>query len=157
MSHYDGFAREYDEAVARHSPVIECAYEYILDQLKEVSGHQVCDVGCGQGELARRLARAGARVTGVDLSGELLNLARTRSSTQTIEWVHDDAQSLRALPDNRFDIAVANLMLMDTPEFQKVLVFEAVHLLIVRKPRTSGRGGSAFPCFIGSLCLIIKA
>jgi SAM-dependent methyltransferase len=38
------------------------------------------DIGCGEGLLVRRLARRAGRVTGVDVSGEMLRLARERSA-----------------------------------------------------------------------------
>ncbi|WP_456290444.1 class I SAM-dependent methyltransferase [Paenibacillus sp. AK002] len=37
---------------------------------------RICDIGCGQGELAYRLSELGTKVTGVDLSENLLVYAR---------------------------------------------------------------------------------
>lgn len=42
------------------------------------SGQRVLDVACGEGRYARALARRGLRVTGVDLSQDLLEEARAR-------------------------------------------------------------------------------
>ena len=92
MGQYDEFAVEYDQAVRRRSPVIELAYEFVLKQLGPVPGKKVCDLGCGQGELSRRMAGLGAHVTGVDVSGELLNIANSYSPAPSIAWIVDDAQ-----------------------------------------------------------------
>ncbi|HZE31709.1 MAG TPA: class I SAM-dependent methyltransferase, partial [Actinoallomurus sp.] len=38
------------------------------------------DIGCGDGLLVRRLARHAGAVTGVDISGEMIRLAREQSA-----------------------------------------------------------------------------
>jgi magnesium-protoporphyrin O-methyltransferase len=51
----------------------------LLDWLPEdLSGQRILDAGCGTGALAVALARRGARVTAVDLSETLVDLARER-------------------------------------------------------------------------------
>lgn len=45
-----------------------------------LSGKKVLDVGCGGGILTEAIARLGAKVTGVDASKELIELARDHSS-----------------------------------------------------------------------------
>jgi len=55
--------------------------ETLLSWLPEdLSGQRVLDAGCGPGVLTRRLAERGAHVTGVDLSEELIGVARERLS-----------------------------------------------------------------------------
>jgi len=45
---------------------------------EDMSGQRVLDAGCGPGVLTRRMAERGAHVTGVDLSTELIEVARER-------------------------------------------------------------------------------
>ncbi|MET0725110.1 MAG: methyltransferase domain-containing protein [Leifsonia sp.] len=52
-----------------------------LDRLP--AGANVLDLGCGDGAVTERIARAGHRVVGVDYSNEALNLARSSSKTAT--------------------------------------------------------------------------
>src|SRR5688500_20281465 len=59
-------------------------------------GHRVLDVGCGTGVVAVTAARRGARVTGLDLTPELLERARenARIARVEIEWHEGDAEQL---------------------------------------------------------------
>lgn len=64
-----------------------------LAQLSCVAGSQVpaggrvLDLGCGTGELARHLAASGLRVTGCDISPNMLNQAAAAESAGAAEWV----------------------------------------------------------------------
>jgi SAM-dependent methyltransferase len=57
----------------------EAACPGIVRLLGARANDRVLDVGCGGGRYARALARRGLRVTGVDLSEDLLAVARTAS------------------------------------------------------------------------------
>jgi len=67
---------------------IENIVEWIDDQL-ELAGKHVIDLGCGPGLYARRMARRGASVTGVDFSANSLAYARTREM-QNVEYIEAD-------------------------------------------------------------------
>ena len=54
-----------------------------LRALGNVSGLKVLDVGCGGGQSSHALTKAGAVVTGVDVSGDMLDLARSNGSSET--------------------------------------------------------------------------
>ncbi|XEC97606.1 class I SAM-dependent methyltransferase [Paenibacillus tarimensis] len=100
-----------------------------MQQLQDQSVHlglSVCDIGCGQGELAYRLSLLGAKVTGVDLSEKLLEYARKR--TDQVSWILDDAMELQKVVDESFDYAISSVMLMDLPDHKKV--FEAAYRIL---------------------------
>ena len=54
------------------------AAEILVRSAGPRSGHRVIDLGCGTGNAALLAAEAGARVTGVDPAGRLLEVARER-------------------------------------------------------------------------------
>lgn len=72
---------------------------------------RVLDLGCGTGWFTRRLAELGsrARVTGVDLSPDMIRYARTRASSD-IAWLAADAEAI-PLPAQSCDLIFSNLMI----------------------------------------------
>ncbi|MGW5342610.1 methyltransferase domain-containing protein [Streptomyces sp. HUAS TT3] len=76
-----------------------------LDALGGVRGLDTLDLACGFGHNTRLLARGGARRTvGVDISEEMIRLARTHD-TAAIEYVVADAAELPQM--GPFDLATA--------------------------------------------------
>src|SRR5213083_3509867 len=68
----------------------------MLAMLGDVAGKTILDLGCGEGGYARELARRGARVTGVDGSERLIEVARERARHDGLEipFVHANASAL---------------------------------------------------------------
>ncbi len=56
----------------------------LLDAVGSLEGRTVLDLGCGQGYFSRLLARAGARVVGVDLSERQVANARTHEQQKPL-------------------------------------------------------------------------
>jgi 2-polyprenyl-3-methyl-5-hydroxy-6-metoxy-1,4-benzoquinol methylase len=59
--------------------------ELIFEVLGDVQGKKVLDFGCGEGHLATQLGRLGARVTGIDISPELIELAQRRAEMDGVQ------------------------------------------------------------------------
>ena len=81
------------------------------------AGEQVLDVGTGTGVVAITAARAGAKVTGLDLTAELIGQARENSCiarTEQIVWTEGDAEDL-PYPDASFDVVVSQFGHMFAP------------------------------------------
>lgn len=84
----------------------------------DVADLDVVDLGCGEGTNTRRLARAGARMTGIDLSERLVDHARRSEEADSLSIAyHVGSYSERTpFPDASFDLAISTLALMDGPD-----------------------------------------
>ena len=89
-----------------------------------VSGYDVLDLGCGTGNLTSRLARPGVRVTGVDLSPEMLAVARRKVSPGAgVRWVQTSAVELiDHFSAESFDAIVSILMFSELSDAEQRLV-----------------------------------
>lgn len=107
---YDGFAGEYARSSASNS--FNALYERpaILDLAGDVRGLRVLDAGCGAGLQAAELIERGARVTGIDLSTGLLDIARDRLGPDVPLHQADLAEPLE-FADSSFDLVLASLVL----------------------------------------------
>lgn len=125
---YDEIAEWYDGYVTEGAQHSYSAYYNLLlasftDLVGVVKGRRVLDLACGQGIVARELARRGASVFGVDISERMLALARSyqQSEAQEVTFVLDDAQALGSLADGAFDGVTCNMALMDIPDLAATL------------------------------------
>ena len=80
------------------------------------SGQRVLDVGCGTGVVAITAARLGAKVTGIDLTPELVSHARENANIANVvvEWQEGDVESLPFV-DSSFDVVVSQFAHMFGP------------------------------------------
>lgn len=117
---YDAIAEWYDQSIREKAllsadDVIAAA---VWEATGDVAGRLVCDLACGQGDMARHLAQRGARVVGVDISQKLLEIARREEEAEPlgILYHHADAQALPPLGAEPFDGVLCSLALMDIPD-----------------------------------------
>lgn len=59
--------------------------EFIFKSLGDLKEKKILDFGCGEGRIATQMALLGARVTGVDISPELIQLANRRAELDHVE------------------------------------------------------------------------
>lgn len=117
---WDEYADEYARWIAgREPPNIEDnkILSRLLVLLGDLDGREILDAGCGEGFLARVLAARGARVTGIDLSPRIIQIAREKDPDATIDYRVADLS--RPLPDlnGRFDLIGSYLVLNDVQDY----------------------------------------
>jgi ubiquinone/menaquinone biosynthesis C-methylase UbiE len=94
-------------------------------------GTRVLDIACGTGNVTIPAARAGARVTGVDIATNLLEQARKRAAAENLDIVFDEGDA-EQLPyaDGQFDMVVTMFGAMFAPRPELV----ALELVRVCRP-----------------------
>jgi SAM-dependent methyltransferase len=94
----------------------------LTDMLGAVQGQRVIDIGTGTGRAAFLLAAAGATVTGIDASPEMLAIAqqRARETSAAVDFRIGDAHHVE-FPDGSFDVAVSLRVLMHTPRWRQCI------------------------------------
>jgi len=95
--------------------------EAFYNQLRVKPGARLLDVGCGAGQLALIAARAGAKVTGCDISTNWLERARERAAAEGLEAIFEEGDA-EALPyqDGQFDVVVSLIGAMFAPRPDRV-------------------------------------
>jgi len=83
-----------------------------------LAGSRVLDVGCGGGLLAETLARAGAKVTAIDLAPSMVETARLHAldSGLSIDYRVEDAERLRETQAGKYDVVTCMEMLEHVPD-----------------------------------------
>lgn len=111
---YDAVSLRYDEVYGA-----ETKYQSLLgDFCRRVpAGGRVLDVGCGSGEpVARTLAAAGYRVTGIDISE--VQVRRARERVPQADFIHADATAA-SFDDASFDAVVSLFALIHIPQVEQ--------------------------------------
>jgi len=103
---YDRWADLYDAYVNSTVAIDDLYFPPVYAHL---SGLRVLDIGCGTGRHTIRLAKAGNRVTGIDLSPGMLAVAREKLSGLDVALIEGDVL-LAPLPDV-YDAVVTALVL----------------------------------------------
>jgi ubiquinone/menaquinone biosynthesis C-methylase UbiE len=135
---YDGIADWYD-AEFQPAPLESETWEVLTRLLGEGSG-SLLDVGCGTGSFTAALTERGWDAIGVDISEDMLRLARERG----VRTVHADATSL-PFEDASFEAAVSVFTNTDLDDLAAA-VQEIVRVL---RPGAPLVYLAVHPCFVG--------
>lgn len=103
-SKYAKFATVYDELMT------DIPYDTYVELIElaagEISGKKILDIGCGTGLLSAKLAKQGGEVTAVDLSADMLEVAKARATALnlSIDFIEKPMQALTGLQG--YDVAI---------------------------------------------------
>lgn len=92
-------------------------------RIRPLSSLRVLDVGCGGGLLTEAMAAAGAHATGIDLSEQLIDIARLHllESGLQAEYRVVSAEALAAEQPGTFDVVTCMEMLEHVPDPQAIV------------------------------------
>ena len=105
---YDRWAGVYDHD---DNPLQALEEPHVRDALGDVRHLDVLDLGCGTGRHTSWLTAAGARVTAVDFSHEMLERARRKVAGTEVQIILHDLHEPLPLEDTSFDAVVSGLVL----------------------------------------------
>ncbi|MEE6168973.1 MULTISPECIES: class I SAM-dependent methyltransferase [unclassified Mycolicibacterium] len=108
MADPTGWAAGRYEAVGERIAGIATQVVGTVDRRQPLRNAAVVDLACGTGSAALAAAAAGAHVTGVDLTAELIAIAQQKPAADTVRWVVADAADT-GLPAAEFDAVVSNM------------------------------------------------
>jgi SAM-dependent methyltransferase len=119
------------------------AFLAFIGDLRE---REVLDAGCGEGYNTRILARRGARMTGIDISERMIELAREAEHREPlgIRYARASYADLAPFADASFDAVVSFMALMDGPRFD-LAMREAFRVL---RPAGTLAFSITHPCFL---------
>jgi SAM-dependent methyltransferase len=112
VSDFDHVAKEYDRIASDYKESKRLPFRLHVEEyttfklLPDLAGRSVIDLACGEGTYSRKLMQRGARrVVGVDISAEMIALARRAEAAVPIgiEYVIADVGTVDV--DQRFDVA----------------------------------------------------
>jgi ubiquinone/menaquinone biosynthesis C-methylase UbiE len=110
MAQYDEIAEHYKETTQLE--IFRIISHTVSHWIGDVTGRSVLDLACGEGGGTRAIKQAGAgRVVGVDVSEEMIRLAREAEAKQPlgIEYLARAAQDLERIGE--FDLVTATFLL----------------------------------------------
>ena len=118
---------------------------FTFQQLGDVSGKVILDLGCGEGGYARDLARKGAVVTAIDCAEKAIDYCITKAEEEQLNITHHlrNSSELDGIADETFDVVLASMMLMDCEDFEGT-IGEIVRVL---KPGGKLFASVCHPCF----------
>jgi SAM-dependent methyltransferase len=145
---WDDNADRWAEQVRRGRDLYRDLYNNpaFLKFIGDLSGKTVLDAGCGEGYNTRILARSGARMSGIDLSPRMIELARDEERRERLGIRYKVASycDLTLFADASFDAVVSFMALMDGPDFPAAMR----QIFRVLKPGGMLAFSILHPCFL---------
>jgi phosphatidylethanolamine/phosphatidyl-N-methylethanolamine N-methyltransferase len=126
-----GYKEYNDEVFSRWAPIYDI-FELVLSDIREKIVQQinpgnktVLDVATGTGSLAMALSKSAKSVTGIDLSANMLEIAKKKPVKANLTFLQMDASKM-TFEDESFDIVTISLGLHDMPLDVRTLVLQEI-------------------------------
>lgn len=112
MAIYDKFAKQYSDSMGEEGDINHKSSidPYIYEIIGDPKNKVIYDLGCGNGYMARCLAKKGAKVLASDASRELIKIAEEKSKGLDISYSVRDATDFDGFDNNKFDVVVMNMV-----------------------------------------------
>lgn len=157
-SSWENVAKKYARKIGNYGDINHRKYlnPIILRIIGNVKGKKILDLACGQGYFARIITRKGAKVTGIDISSSMINMAKDNEKEYTlgISYLLENSYRMKRLRNKTFDIIISNVSFHDIDDIKKTikecsrvlksegrLLFSIVHPIRSRSVRSKAKDG----------------
>jgi ubiquinone/menaquinone biosynthesis C-methylase UbiE len=117
---YNNIAQRYNITEKNAVTLWRLGYDSLLRYLNPIRNKSVLDYGCGSGTFCRFLSEKKAIVTGVDISENMIKVAKN-SHTDSIDYYQITSGNLDFLPENTFDYVVSNFVFCTISTRQEII------------------------------------
>lgn len=106
--------------ISFHKVLLPTIFEVIEDM--EMHFNKIIDIGCGTGYLTNELTRYATKVLGIDISEKSIEIAiQEYSPTENLLFKNTSIEKIRKDKIRKFDLAIANMVLMDVSNLEETL------------------------------------
>ncbi len=121
VTSWGGVAEWYDSHLANDTYHEKVIMPRLFRMIGDIERKDILDLACGQGHVSRVLMKGGARVTGVDISAELITFAKAENDKekfkdgklQSIMYFASPSHKLEMLKDASCDIIICVLAIQN--------------------------------------------
>jgi len=111
---------------------LDKAYDRLTSHIKE--GQRVLDLGCGTGALTLRAARKGAKVRGIDVNPQMLNLAQKKveeaNLAPKVELCEMGVAELGDEKSESYDVVMGGLCFSELTEDELIYALKKVKIIL---------------------------
>lgn len=107
------------------NPLIALEGPAVWSWFGALGGRRALDLGCGTGRHTRALVDAGANVTALDLTPEMLAVARAKLAGRSVGWLRHALPGPLPFRDETFEIVVMGLVAEHVADLDSLLVESA--------------------------------
>jgi SAM-dependent methyltransferase len=100
---------------AKGTEVVDNILEFAATGIEPTD--RVVEIGCGVGRLTRELAGLASHVDAIDVSEQMLDLARSYNAHLTnVTWIAGDGESLAGIADESADVCFSHVVFQHIPD-----------------------------------------
>jgi|ERR1043166_2781864 SAM-dependent methyltransferase len=131
--YYSRRAPDYEKIWHREDPIRQGEQREIVSALRQIfKDRKVIEVACGTGYWTQFLAESAREILAVDISDEMLALARGKHFPPRVRMQRADAYELDSIQGNDFDGGLANFWISHVPKARLPEFLDGFHARLTR-------------------------
>ena len=124
---YKNWSQQYDSNINKTRDLEAIS---IRDILSEIKFNNCLEIGCGTGKNTEWLITKGENIVGVDISDEMLSIAKQKVTGKSVSFIKADVTENWDFTSASFDLIVCSLVLEHIENLEIIIMQIAEHLKI---------------------------